>query len=54
MEIHKESAELLERIANSLYDRHPSVPVMFTVKEIKIVEDFLRELKSPKSGDQTG
>jgi hypothetical protein len=47
--IHEKSAELLERLANSVYDRdtqNPN-PLFFSHKEIEIVEswmkDFIRE-----------
>jgi hypothetical protein len=53
------SANLLEQIANSLFDRNPECPVFFSVKEIHLVEDFLKsaltrgaaENKSPQGMD---
>jgi adenosylmethionine-8-amino-7-oxononanoate aminotransferase len=48
MEIHVQSRLLLERLANSLYDRDPSNknPVFFTSKESRIVEVWLKEVIS--------
>lgn len=45
-DIHEKSSELLERIANSVYDRDTSNPnpLFFSMNEIKIVEDFIRDL----------
>jgi hypothetical protein len=39
------SAQLLESLANSIYDRgkEKSVPFCFTVKEVHIVEHWLKE-----------
>ena len=42
-EILVKSEELLERIANSMYDRSPDQLVIFTIKESHVVENFLRE-----------
>jgi hypothetical protein len=46
MDIHVESRLLLERLANSLFDREPRnpSPVFFTVKEAHIVEDWLKQV----------
>lgn len=45
-DIHSKSSELLERLANSIYDRDPSNPnpLCFSTKEIHIVEHWLRDL----------
>lgn len=49
------SANLLEQISNSLFDRNPDCPVFFSVKEIHLVEDFIRSMleqnKSPQGMD---
>jgi hypothetical protein len=46
MDIHVESRLLLERLANSVFDRNPSNPnpLFFTTKESHIVEQWIREL----------
>jgi len=46
MDIHVESRLLLERLANSVYDRDPTTknPLFFSVKESHIVEPWIREL----------
>lgn len=43
MDLHAKSEQLLQAIANSLYDRHPQQHVNFSVKEIHVVESFLKE-----------
>ena len=45
-DIYAKSAELLEQIANSIYDRtpHSQTPLFFSLREIHIVEKFLKEL----------
>ncbi len=45
-DLHEKSAELLEKLANSIYDRdtqNPN-PLFFNMKEIIIVEDWIKEL----------
>ncbi len=46
MDIHVQSRLLLEKLANSLFDREPRNPrpVFFTVKEAHIVEDWLKQV----------
>jgi hypothetical protein len=43
--IHDKSSELLEKLANSIFDRdtqNPN-PLFFSVKEVQIVEDWIKE-----------
>ncbi len=44
-DIHEKSAELLEKLANSIFDRDPTTnnPLFFTHKEIQIVEAWMRD-----------
>lgn len=46
MDIHAQSAQLLERLANSIYDREgqQSASFAFTTKEIHIVESWLKDV----------
>ena len=46
IDIYVKSTQLLERLANSIYDRDPTTPNPFFFKttEINIVEDWMREL----------
>ncbi len=46
MDIYSESALLLERLANSVYDRNPQNPnpLFFTPKELGIVESWIKAL----------
>lgn len=48
MELHHESQNLLEKLANSVYDRHPNLPILFSAKEIHIVENFLKDYAKDK------
>jgi hypothetical protein len=43
--IHEKSAEVLERLANSIFDRDPQNPhpLFFTHKEIQIVEEWMKD-----------
>lgn len=49
IDINARAAELLERLANSVYDRDPKIkidgenPFCFRIKEIQIVEKFLTD-----------
>ena len=43
VDLHNKSEELLGKIANSVYDRNPDELVIFTIKEIHAVENFLCE-----------
>lgn len=42
----EKSTSLLNNLANSLYERDPSnpKPVFFNIKEIQLVEEFLKDL----------
>jgi hypothetical protein len=44
-DIHEKSSQLLERLANSIYDRDPNNPnpLCFSTKEMQIVDNWLRE-----------
>jgi hypothetical protein len=42
MDVHQKSQELLEKLANALYDRGETVN--FTVKEVRVVDNFLQAL----------
>jgi len=44
--VHEKSSQLLERLANSIYDRDPAhpKPFFFNINEIHIVEDWLNDL----------
>jgi hypothetical protein len=46
IDIYAKSVQLLERVANSVHDRDPKNPNMltFSIKEIHIVEEWMREL----------
>lgn len=46
IDIHAKSAELLEKLANSVYDRDTTNPnpLFFSINEIHIVEKFLHDL----------
>lgn len=46
VDIHARAADLLEKIANSVYDRNKQndSPLIFSVKEIQVVETFLKEI----------
>ena len=45
IDIHAKSADLLEQLANSVYDRDPKnpEPLFFSITEIHIVEKWLKE-----------
>ncbi len=45
-DIHQKSSELLEKLANSIYDRDPSNPnpLFFSMNEIHIVEKWLKDI----------
>lgn len=45
IDIHAKSAELLEQLANSVYDRDPKKPdpLFFSLTEIHLVEKWLSE-----------
>lgn len=57
IDIYQKSAELLEKLANSIYDRDPNnpKPFFFSLNEVHIVEKWLNELlneevwRNPKS-----
>lgn len=43
-DLHAKSQQLLEQVANSMYDRSPlDDHTTFTIKEIHVVETFLRQ-----------
>lgn len=44
--IHQKSIEILEKIANSMYDRIPENPSVkwFSSDEVKILEEALKEI----------
>ena len=46
IDIYEKSVQLLERVANSVHDREPKNPNLFTfsLREIHIVEAWLKEL----------
>jgi hypothetical protein len=46
IDIYAKSVQLLERVANSVHDRDPKNPnlLTFSIKEIHIVEEWMREL----------
>ena len=46
IDIYVKSTQLLERLANSIYDRDPigSNQFHFKIKEVHIVEEFIRDL----------
>jgi hypothetical protein len=46
MDVNELSKDLLERLANSIYDRDLASHVYFTKKEIDIVEMWLKEIMS--------
>lgn len=56
MDLHVRSTQLLERLANSIYDRdaYAYEHFAFSVKEIQIVEEWLKEvineIKKPAHG----
>lgn len=41
MDVHAKSQQLLESLANSMLDRNPSKPVLFTTHEAHVIEKFL-------------
>lgn len=45
-DIHEKSAQLLEKLANSIYDRDPTnpAPLFFSNKEMLIVDGWIREI----------
>ena len=45
-DLYQKSSELLEKLANSIYDRDPSNPnpLFFNLAEIHIVENWLKEV----------
>lgn len=47
MDVYVESRLLLEKIANSIYDRDPQYfnQFFFTIKEVHIVEEFIEKIK---------
>jgi hypothetical protein len=53
MNIHAISSQLLETLANSIYDRDPANPnpFFFSVKEIHIVEKWLTEVLKEAEND---
>lgn len=57
-DIYAKSADLLERLSNSIYDRHPNYPVGFGTPELHIVEnwlkDVIRDLSNSPSLEQPG
>jgi len=46
IDLYQKSSELLEKLANSIYDRDPTNPnpFCFNVAEMHIVEEWLKEL----------
>ena len=46
-ELREKSTQLLEKIANSVHEREPKNPNLyfFTVTEVNLVEEWLREFK---------
>jgi hypothetical protein len=46
MNIHAKSSQLLETLANSIYDRDPAnpKPFFFSINEIHIVEKWLQDI----------
>lgn len=48
IDINAKAAQLLERLANSIYDREPKalqdVPFTFRTQEIHVVENWINEL----------
>lgn len=48
IDIYQKSSELLEKLANSIYDRDPNnpKPFFFSLNEVHIVEKWLNELLS--------
>lgn len=49
IDIYAKSSQLLESLANSIYDRMPEKPLFFSAKEISIVENFIKELIQDKT-----
>lgn len=47
MDLREKSTQLLEKIANSVHERDPKNPnlLCFNVKEVQLVEDWLRDFK---------
>ena len=45
-DIHEKSAQILEKLANSIYDREPNNPnpLFFSNKEMIIVDNWIREM----------
>ena len=46
IDTHLKSSELLQKIANSVFDRNPENPnpLVFSMSEINVVEGFLNDL----------
>ncbi len=46
-DIFDKATELLERLANSVYDRDPAnpKPLFFSLTEVNLVEEWLKEFK---------
>ena len=50
-DIHAKSQQLLEQVANSMYDRAPEEEhTTFTTREIHVVETFLRQFRKELLG----
>ena len=53
LDMHAKSVELLEKLANSIYDRDSSIiannPCFFTATEIQVTKDFLQEILNEKA-----
>ncbi len=59
IDIYVKSSELLNSLANSIYDRQkpdvqPHEPVIFTITEIQIVERWLRDILAEYGKGQQG
>jgi hypothetical protein len=59
IDIYVKSSELLNSLANSIYDRDkPNIaahdPIIFTITEVQIVERWLRGVLSEYGKDQQG
>jgi len=44
IDIYAESTDLLERLANSIYDRDPNKFLFFSINEIQLVEKWLIDI----------
>lgn len=46
IDIYERSTELLERLANNIYERSPKTdePFFFSIQEVHIVESWLKEI----------